>query len=183
MNDTIGGPDAVIDPADLRAFVADHFDALDLDGRSLCLVVPDATRVCPLPQLIDAVLDAVSGRVRSCKAVIALGTHAPMSPENAADLVGGADLEVLNHAWWDADTFATVGELPADRVAEISGGRLSVNVSVRINRLVVDSDVTVIIGPVLPHEVVGFSGGNKYLFPGLSGPELIDVSHLSLIHI
>jgi nickel-dependent lactate racemase len=48
---------------------------------------------------------------------------------------------------------------------------------VRSNRLVVDSDVTVIVGPVLPHEVVGFSGGNKYLFPGLSGPELIDLTH------
>ena len=48
---------------------------------------------------------------------------------------------------------------------------------IRINRLVVESDVTLIVGPVLPHEVVGFSGGNKYLFPGLSGQELIDVTH------
>jgi lactate racemase len=43
--------------------------------------------------------------------------------------------------------------------------------------LILESDVTIIIGPVLPHEVVGFSGGNKYLFPGLSGQELIDVTH------
>jgi len=42
---------------------------------------------------------------------------------------------------------------------------------------VLDSDVTLIVGPVLPHEVIGFSGGNKYLFPGLSGQELIDVTH------
>ena len=47
----------------------------------------------------------------------------------------------------------------------------------RVNRLVVDSDVTIIVGPVLPHEVVGFSGGEKYLFPGLSGQELIDLTH------
>ena len=33
------------------------------------------------------------------------------------------------------------------------------------------------VGPVLPHEVVGFSGGNKYFFPGVSGQELIDLSH------
>ena len=37
--------------------------------------------------------------------------------------------------------------------------------------------MTLIVGPVFPHEVVGFSGGNKYLFPGVSGQELIDVSH------
>ena len=47
----------------------------------------------------------------------------------------------------------------------------------RINRLVVESDVTLLVGPVLPHEVIGFSGGNKYLFPGLSGQEMIDVTH------
>jgi nickel-dependent lactate racemase len=35
----------------------------------------------------------------------------------------------------------------------------------------------VICGPVFPHEVVGFSGGNKYLFPGISGPEVINLSH------
>ena len=37
--------------------------------------------------------------------------------------------------------------------------------------------MTLIVGPVLPHEVIGFSGGNKYLFPGLSGQEMIDVTH------
>ena len=35
----------------------------------------------------------------------------------------------------------------------------------------------IVVGPVFPHEVVGFSGGNKYFFPGVSGPELIDASH------
>jgi nickel-dependent lactate racemase len=48
---------------------------------------------------------------------------------------------------------------------------------VRINRAVVEADLTLVVGPVLPHEVVGFSGGNKYLFPGVSGPEMIDASH------
>jgi lactate racemase len=50
-------------------------------------------------------------------------------------------------------------------------------VDVRVNRALVEHDVTLIVGPVFPHEVVGFSGGNKYLFPGVSGQELIDLSH------
>lgn len=33
------------------------------------------------------------------------------------------------------------------------------------------------VAAVFPHEVVGFSGGNKYFFPGVSGPELINLSH------
>jgi nickel-dependent lactate racemase len=48
---------------------------------------------------------------------------------------------------------------------------------VRINRLVTEADLALVCGPVFPHEVVGFSGGTKYFFPGVSGPEVIDLSH------
>jgi nickel-dependent lactate racemase len=151
--------------------------ALDLDGRSLCLVIPDATRQCPLPLLLGAVWRAAAGRVASCRAVVALGTHAPMSEAAMRALVGVDDLPVVNHEWWDDDTFVPLGTLAADDVAKWSGGLLREDVPIRVNRLVVDSDVTLIVGPVLPHEVIGFSGGHKYLFPGLSGQELIDVTH------
>jgi nickel-dependent lactate racemase len=70
-----------------------------------------------------------------------------------------------------------VGIIGADRIAELSGGMLHHTAHVRVNRAVVEHDVTIIVSPVFPHEVVGFSGGNKYLFPGISGRELIDLSH------
>jgi lactate racemase len=170
-------PGHVLEPAEVRSFLRARFDALDLDGRSLCLVIPDASRSCPLPLLLEAIYEAVKARVSSCTAVIALGTHAPMSGESIRALVGTKSLVVVNHAWWESETFVDVGTLSRQTICTLSGGRLDEAVEVRINRLVVESDVTVIIGPVLPHEVVGFSGGNKYLFPGLSGQELIDVTH------
>jgi len=175
--DSLERPGQLLDPTEVRAFVRARFDALDLDGRSLCLVIPDATRSCPLPLLLNAMYEAVKTRVSSCTAVIALGTHAPMSDESIRALVGTESLEVVNHAWWDDQTYVGVGTLSPQTVGALSGGRLDEAVEVRINRLVVESNVTVIVGPVLPHEVVGFSGGNKYLFPGLSGQELIDVTH------
>jgi nickel-dependent lactate racemase len=92
-------------------------------------------------------------------------------------MVGPVEFPVVNHEWWEDGTFTSVGTLEAEEVGRLSGGHLRETVDVRINRLVTESDVTVVIGPVLPHEVVGFSGGNKYLFPGLSGQELIDVTH------
>jgi nickel-dependent lactate racemase len=174
---TVGGTDGVLDDDAVVAFVEEQLGALDLDGRSLCLVIPDATRQCPLPLLLEATLRSVGHRVRSCQAVVALGTHAAMTDEAMAALVGVDGLPVVNHAWWDDATFVPLGTLPAVDVARWSGGLLDEAVPVRVNRLVVESDVTVIIGPVLPHEVIGFSGGHKYLFPGLSGPELIDVTH------
>ena len=173
----LGGTEGVLAADRVVEFVERRFDELDLDGRSLCLVIPDATRQCPLPLLLGAILRSVEGRVSSCRAVVALGTHAPMAPDELRRLVGTDRLDVVNHEWWEDATYVHLGELSADDVARWSDGRLAEAVPIRVNRHVVDAEVTVIVGPVLPHEVIGFSGGHKYLFPGLSGPELIDVTH------
>ncbi|MDQ3880015.1 MAG: lactate racemase domain-containing protein, partial [Chloroflexota bacterium] len=182
----IGGPAAILTENQIETFVRDRLDGSDLDGRSICIVVPDATRSGPLPLLVSAVHGALHGRVTRLTVLVALGTHAEMSEPSLAAHLGyeaGALADrypgttVLNHAWWNAATFADVGTITADRIAELSDGMLRHTARVRINRAVVDHDVTLIVGPVFPHEVVGFSGGNKYLFPGVSGRELIDLSH------
>jgi nickel-dependent lactate racemase len=174
---TVGGPGQILDPDVVRSFVRAQVAELDLAGRSLCVVIPDGTRQCPLPLLLQAIEEGVGGRASACDAVVALGTHAPMSDAAVAALVGPTSLPTRNHRWWEDDTFVDVGTLPGELVRELSGGRIHDAIEVRINRLVVESDVTLIVGPVLPHEVIGFSGGNKYLFPGLSGHEMIDVTH------
>ncbi len=182
----IGAATGLVRPGEVRDLVASELGPLDLDGARVCLVIPDGTRHCPVPLLLDAVLAALAGRPAHTEAIIALGTHPPMDDASVAELVGAAPgridarhpgLVVRNHDWADPATFATLGTIPAGRVAQLSQGRLAVEVPVRINRAVLDADLVVIVGPVLPHEVVGFSGGNKYLFPGLSAPEMIDVTH------
>jgi len=174
---TLGGPRQLLAEDDVRAFVRAQVAGLDLSGRSLCLVIPDGTRNCPLPLLLQAIDEGTGGRTSACTAVVALGTHAPMADAAIRALVGPLSFPAVNHAWWDDETFAHVGSLKPTLVHELSEGRIDDTVDVRINRLVTESDITLIVGPVLPHEVIGFSGGNKYLFPGLSGQELIDVTH------
>ena len=126
------------------------------------------------------------GRVSRLSVLVALGTHGAMDDTHLADHLGPAfvqaaehshDVDILQHAWWDPSTFTNIGTIDAVRVAELSEGRLRRDIPIRINRAVVEADLTLIAGPVFPHEVVGFSGGNKYLFPGVSGRELIDISH------
>ena len=183
---TIGTADGLLDPGAVRAFVTARLGAAALDGKSVCVLVPDGTRACPLPLLMGAIHQALHGRAGRLTVLIALGTHAPMSePELAAHLGYDAGalairypgLTVANHAWWDDASLVSLGTLSAARVAELSGGLLREPVPVRVNRAVTEHDVTLIAGPVLPHEVTGFSGGNKYLFPGVSGREFIDASH------
>ena len=183
---TLGGPNAHLSDDAVRGFVHAQLDALPLDGRSVCVLVPDATRSCPLPLLTGAVHDALATRASRVTFLVALGTHAPMTDDALARHLGPlpeggspgrAVTEVRNHAWWDPTELVHLGEVPAARMAELSDGRLHTAVDVVLNRHVVDCDVALLVGPVFPTEVVGFSGGNKYVVPGVAGQEIIDFSH------
>ena len=183
----VGGPGERLTEEQVTDFVTTALADADLDGASVCLVVPDGTRTCPLPLLLSAARDALSGRARSVTVVIALGTHQGMSEEALARHLGydAGNSEatypgwrILNHESWLPETFVDLGTIGGERMAELTGGLMTdLSVDVRINRHVAEADVAIVVGPVFPHEVVGFSGGNKYFFPGVSGQELIDLSH------
>jgi lactate racemase len=183
----IGGVGEHLAPDQVRVFVRDQLAAANLEGKRVCLVVPDGTRTCPLPLLMGAAYDALHDRAAEVTVVIALGTHQGMEEDQLARHLGFAPgarearypgWTILNHESWDPATFTTLGTIGADRLTELTGGLMTATeVPVRINRDVADADVAIVVGPVFPHEVVGFSGGNKYFFPGVSGPELINLSH------
>jgi nickel-dependent lactate racemase len=184
---TIGGVGETLSAEAVSRFVSAAFAEAELDGERVCLVVPDGTRTCPLPLLLQAAYGALAERAKQVKVVIALGTHQGMSEDHLGRHLGytpGASDDtypgwtVLNHESWRPATFTSLGVIGADRLRELTGGLLThTTAEVRINRHVAEADVAIVIGPVFPHEVVGFSGGNKYFFPGVSGPELINLSH------
>jgi len=182
----VGGPDGVLTDDEVSRFVHDQLAAHNVDSKSVCILVPDGTRTCPLPMLLKAVHGALAGRASRMTVVVALGTHAAMSEGALARHLGYdvgklaatyPGLTVTNHEWWDPETFADLGVIPAARLSERSEGRMDIDVQVRLNRAVVEHDIALVVGPVLPHEVVGISGGNKYFFPGVAGQEIIDISH------
>src|SRR5699024_9665362 len=168
------------------AFVAGHLSRLDLDGADVVLVVPDGTRSCPLPLLMATLHRHLVDRVATLTAVIALGTHSYMEPDEIERMFGVAPggleatypgMRIVNHEWADPDMLVSVGHLSGERLAELSEGRLSVGADIKINRHVVESDVAIVVGPVFPHEVVGISGGNKYFILGVASQEFIDMTH------
>ncbi|MCT2294878.1 lactate racemase domain-containing protein [Brachybacterium muris] len=183
----LGGPEGVLTEQQIREFVAQQLAGADVDGKSVCVIIPDGTRSVPLPLVLRPIHEALAGRAASVTALIALGTHAAMSEPHIEKLMGaeGQGLaaaypgwEVVNHAWDDPEQIADLGEIPAERISELTAGLLAdTPMRVQINKLCVESDVNLIVGPVFPHEVVGFSGGNKYFFPGCSVHDVIDVSH------
>lgn len=159
-------------------------------GERVLVLVPDATRDVPMSRLLPLVLEALEG-ASAIDVMVALGTHPPMAPAAAQHWLGldgatGAHprrppVRVANHAWADPDVLTVIGAITEDELAFIAGPywheSLASDLVVRVNRAAVQADRVVVVGPTLPHEVAGFSGGAKYLFPGISGPEMIDVMH------
>jgi nickel-dependent lactate racemase len=178
-----GGPALGLSQA--AAFISDALGDRDWTGLRVALLVPDSTRTAPLGVFFPAIATALRSAAR-VDVVIALGTHPPMTGD-AIDAMLGVDarqraarfpnVSVHNHAWDDPSALCVVGVIGPREAAWLSDGLLADEVVVRMNRLVADSDHVVICGPVFPHEVAGFSGGAKYLFPGVAGPEVIDFTH------
>jgi nickel-dependent lactate racemase len=184
--DRIGDASTILSEKQVIELIAERLAEHPFDGRSVCVLVPDATRTCPLPLLLRAVHGALHGRVTRLTVLVALGTHAPMTEEALGRHLGYAPgrlsvtypgTTVVNHEWWKPETFVDLGTVAAARIAELSDGQLRLDVPVLLSRAVVDHDVALVLGPVLPHEVVGISGGKEYFFPGVGGQKVIDVSH------
>ena len=170
--------------AEVRQVAREGLAQLPLDGKRVLVLIPDGTRTMPMPLLFDVLEQAVAPRARALDFLVALGTHAPLSDAQLSKLVGrsvsdgrAGERRIFNHRWDDPASFATLGTIPAREIEELTGGRLSRDVTVVLNKLPLDYDHVLVCGPVFPHEVVGFSGGTKYLFPGIAGPEIIHFTH------
>jgi len=166
----------------IRAFLA----SLDLSNRRVLLIVPDATRTAPIGACFRAIFEALRGRARAMDVMFALGTHPAMSEEAMCarlEISRGerhstyAGVALLNHEWDNPDALQQLGTIPAREIEELSGGLFKVEVPVTFSKRALGYDHLLILGPVFPHEVVGFSGGNKYLFPGIGGPEILNFFH------
>jgi nickel-dependent lactate racemase len=172
--------------SEVRALASEAFAEADLDGKRVLIIIPDSSRTAPIPLFFRLFHELLWRRVKALDYLVALGTHPPMSERALNRLVGVtpqerkttyAGVQIFNHRWDSTDTFATVGTMPAQEIERITDGMLSKEVVIAINRVVFDYDLVIICGPVFPHEVVGFSGGNKYFFPGISGAEVINFTH------
>jgi nickel-dependent lactate racemase len=157
--------------------------------QKILVLIPDHTRSLPLPFLFRALAEILHNTSK-LDFMVALGTHPPLSEESLNKLVGITGEErntkyknigLLNHAWDNPSALAMLGVMEQDEVRAIAGERwhpsLPNQVPIQINKAALEYDHIIILGPTFPHEVVGFSGGAKYLFPGISGAEMINATH------
>lgn len=158
-------------------------------GQKVLVLIPDHTRSLPLPELFRAVVEILHD-TSELNFMVALGTHPGYTEEGLNHLVGISAEErattfrhvgLLNHAWNDPAALTSLGVIDQDELKQLAGSSyhcsLPDEINIRINKAALEHDHIVILGPTFPHEVVGFSGGAKYLFPGISGPDVINATH------
>jgi len=171
---------------DVQQLIAQACDPLPLDGKRVLVIIPDGTRTAPIPLFFRLLYEQLGRRVRQLDYLIALGTHPPMSEEAIDHLVGVSaseraehypNVRVFNHHWSQPEMLQTIGVISRQEALCLTGSLLVDEVPVTLNRLIFEYDQLVICGPVFPHEVAGFSGGAKYLFPGIAGPDIINFTH------
>ncbi|MBV9868520.1 MAG: DUF2088 domain-containing protein [Abitibacteriaceae bacterium] len=182
----VGYIDRYLTEAAVRDIAAQLLCPLQLEGKKVLLIVPDGTRTAPVGLMFRTIYDIIGEEAKNLDVMIALGTHPPMSEEAinqrleiSAQERGSkyAKVQFLNHTWDKPESLQTLGTIPAAEIGRLSDGRFEMDVRVDVNRHIFDYDQLIIVGPVFPHEVVGFSGGNKYLFPGIGGAELLNFFH------
>jgi len=175
-----------IDAAIAKEGVRKFFAKNDYSGKRLVLIIPDNTRSGPIGQIFKLIFDELDGKAAAVDVLVALGTHTPMTEEQICKRLDMTleqrngkykNVAFHNHLWDDPATFKTIGKITADEVSEISGGLFREEVNVAINKLIFNYDEFFILGPVFPHEVVGYSGGHKYIFPGIAAAEIINFFH------
>ncbi|MEW6355509.1 MAG: lactate racemase domain-containing protein [Planctomycetota bacterium] len=182
----LGYEDRYLTEDEARETIARGLAQEKWDGKKVVALIPDHTRSGPIGMVIKMVYDAIGKQCKLFDCLVALGTHPPMPEDKILERceltrkewrTKYKKMRFFNHHWDKPETFAEVGKFTEDMIEEISEGRMREEVPVAVNKMVLDYDAILIIGPTFPHEVVGFSGGNKYIFPGISGKQLIDAFH------
>lgn len=183
-----GSSTQVLSDEEVAQLLQQACDSLEVDGKRVLVIIPDSTRTSPLPLIFRLLHASLGERVRQLDYLIALGTHPPMPADAISKLVGAQvaedgsvekypEVRIFNHRWSEPRELQTIGVISRAEAAELTGGLLVDEIPVTLNRLIFDYDQLIICGPVFPHEVAGFSGGAKYLFPGIAGAEIINFTH------
>lgn len=180
-----GSPESNLTDQDLATIVEQALEPIRPHERVLA-IVPDKTRDDNTDILFPLAAELLATRgVDRFDALVAQGTHPPMSEEQKRSKLGlhasSSQFagKLFDHRWDLPDELVTIGELSEATVERLTGGLISHTVAVSLNKLLSPGvyDTVLVFGGTVPHEVAGFAGGAKYFFPGVAGPELTHSTH------
>lgn len=142
--------------ADLASFVANK--------KKILVVINDHTRPTPTA----AVLKNLDLKGKDVTTVVATGAHRVPYPEEMLRLLGGPVPPYGGNAvFHDSKEYSSLKSIGQTR----RGTKLS------LSQHLFAADGIIVVGSVEPHYFAGFTGGRKFLLPGLAGFESIEMNH------
>lgn len=151
--------------------------------KRVLLIHPDYTRIDFTNKIVPLIYQELKNRgMKQIDFLNAGGTHRAMTAEEIRYKLGLSSqfnfTNFYNHEYNNPGQLMTVGEISSSFVEEKTNGELSQSIPVVVNKLITeDYDLIVALSGTLPHEAAGYAGGLKVFFPGISGPEVIDLLH------
>ena len=139
-------------------------------AKKVVILADDLTRATPVNLIIPLLLNELNAAGISddqVGVIIALGTHRPMTEDEIHARFGAGVIKrvpVLNNPWQDPTRMVAVGTTENGTPVEIS-------------RLVLEAGFLVGVGSIVPHHIIGFSGGAKIVQPGITGPATTGGTH------
>lgn len=147
--------------------------------RRVLLLPPDITRAHSGAGFITEELYKIFSSTAEVHLIPTLGQHLPHTSEQNRWMFGSIpESRIHAHDWRNGCKI--IGEVPADFVRKVSGGKADWPIPVSLNKFLLEGqwDIILNIGHVVPHEVLGFANHNKNYFIGLAGKEMICASHM-----
>lgn len=174
----IADADEGLSPDEIKGMLAKSLEGRTL--RHVLILPPDFTRFHSNAGFItNAYYHLLTERGAHVDVMPALGTHVPVTETQWRAMFGDIPFsKMLVHRW--REDVVKLGDIPADAVAEISGGLWKTPLAVEVNRRVMDDTYDLVISPgqVVPHEVIGMANHAKNLFVGVGGSQMINCSHM-----
>src|SRR5437660_10356678 len=122
-----GSADANLSPDDLREIIEQALLHVAPGARVLA-IIPDKTRDDNTDVLFPFAAETLAARqVAQFDALVAQGTHVPMTSDEKRSKIGGSPVaglgDIYGHQWNVPEELVTLGELSKARVTEMTGGR------------------------------------------------------------
>ena len=140
-------------------------------GRSVAIICEDSTRPTPTQGMLETLVEALADRgvrERDITIIMALGSHRPMTEPEIIAKVGEPlyrRIAVVNSEFRDRSRLVYRGCAP--------GG-----VDVWVDQRVASADIRIGVGSIVPHPAVGWSGGGKIIYPGVTGEGTVAQFHV-----
>lgn len=151
--------------------VGTTLESLMDESKRVCIIVDDVSRPTPAELILSVLLPRLHKlgvKKENIYFVLALGSHRRMTQAEVEQKLGAAN--AAEYAVYQS-SFADPNEL-------LDLGLSETGVPIVVYKKVMDSDVRIGIGNIVPHNTLGWSGGSKILFPGVTSEETVCQFHM-----